>query len=136
MDRLFLDANVLFSAAWRDESRIRLLWRLQDAVLVTSAHAVEEAVRNLVADDPSRLAALERLLNTVEITPTIGPRPLPSPGSQLPEDDQHILSAAIHTGATHLLTGDKKHFGQFMGTAVSGVLVMRPVDYLASRGAL
>jgi hypothetical protein len=29
----------------------------------------------------------------------------------LPDDDQLIFAAAVASRATHLLTGDKKHFG-------------------------
>ncbi len=35
MDRLFLDANVLFSAAYRDDSGLQRLWDLSDVELVT-----------------------------------------------------------------------------------------------------
>ena len=55
--------------------------------------------------------------------------PMPS-GLTLPADDVPILRAAIGMGASHLLTGDLRHFGALMGTRVSGVLVRRPAAYL------
>jgi hypothetical protein len=47
VDRLFLDANVLFSAAWRPGAGVARLWRVPGAVLFTSAFTAEEAARNL-----------------------------------------------------------------------------------------
>ena len=42
MDRLFLDANVLFSAAHRPEGRLLRLWKLDDVTLCSSRYALEE----------------------------------------------------------------------------------------------
>ena len=47
MDRVFLDANILFSAAYRRESGLKQLWRISETQLLTSGYAVEEARRNL-----------------------------------------------------------------------------------------
>jgi hypothetical protein len=72
------------------------------------------------------------------LTVTGGPSPglvLPE-GIDLPEKDSPILLAAIEAGATHLLTGDKKHFGKYFGQKVGGVLVLRPRDYLQARKPL
>ena len=43
MDRLFLDANVLFSAPYRIDAGLVRLWKLKDATLCSSRHALEEA---------------------------------------------------------------------------------------------
>lgn len=56
MDRDFLDANVLFSAARSATSRLRDLWRLPQTTLITSAYCVEEARRNLAIDRPEARA--------------------------------------------------------------------------------
>ena len=45
MDRVFLDANILFSAAYRSESGLKQLWHISEAQLLTSQYAVEEARR-------------------------------------------------------------------------------------------
>jgi len=47
MDRLFLDANVLFSAAYKTESGPLQLWKLKNATLCSSRYALEEARINL-----------------------------------------------------------------------------------------
>ena len=50
MDRLFLDANVLFSAAYRPNAGLLRLWRLPDVVLCTGRYALEEARTNLTEE--------------------------------------------------------------------------------------
>jgi len=125
MDRVFLDANVLFSAAYRAGSGLVALWRLGTPQLLTSAYALSEAERNLTRED--QLAALAR---SCEIVPTPSLARLP-PRVNLPDnDDQPILLAAIAAEATHLLTGDKTHFGRYYGQRLAGVLVLPPAQYL------
>jgi|SRR5208283_1501784 len=127
-DRLFLDANVLFSAAYRPDSGLARLWQLQNVELITSAYALEEATRNL-ADEGQRLR-LRKLLERTRIV--IGSSPLPD-NVLLPEKDRPVLQAAIHAGATHLLTGDQRHFGRHFGRRYGGVLILPPRDYLGKR---
>jgi hypothetical protein len=43
VDLVFLDSNVLFSAAYRRDAGLRGLWRLPRARLITSAYVAEEA---------------------------------------------------------------------------------------------
>jgi len=51
MDRLFLDANVLFSAAYKANARVFRLWQLKDVLLDSSRYALEEARFNLVEEN-------------------------------------------------------------------------------------
>jgi predicted nucleic acid-binding protein len=127
---LFLDANVLFSAAYRDESPLRAFWTLPETELVTSDYALEEARRNLSGIDQRR--RLEELERGVRVIRKSGSWALP-PDVILPEKDRPILSAAIVSGATHLITGDQAHFGPWYGSQVGGVTVLRPAAYLQSR---
>lgn len=131
MDREFLDANVLWSSAYNPRARISELWRLKSTILITSRLAAEEARRNMEdADQRERLAALLIALTLIEDVKQKVPQAI-----QLAAKDQHILAAAIASRATHLLTGDKEHFKDLFGRSVSGVLVLRPGDYLAMRQA-
>lgn len=59
MERVFLDANVLVSAALKPGSRIASLWVLPDVRLVASPHVLAEARRNTPA--PEAAARLEEL---------------------------------------------------------------------------
>lgn len=128
-DRLFLDANILVSAALRPDSQLLRIWRLARVALLTSSYAVDEAQRNL--SGPA-LKELSRLLQAVEVLATAPDSSLPS-GVDLPEKDRPILHAAIASGATHLITGDRKHFGRYFGGRVAGVLIETPAAYLARR---
>jgi hypothetical protein len=53
--------------------------------------------------------------------------------STLPEKDQPILAATVAGRATHLITGDVKHFGEFFGKTLAGVMVLPPAAYLRGR---
>ncbi|OGP55764.1 MAG: hypothetical protein A2V67_13605 [Deltaproteobacteria bacterium RBG_13_61_14] len=130
MDRLFLDANVLFSAAYRPEAGVFRLWKLRGVKLITSAYALEEARINLETED--QCARLEGLAQALIILTGHPDQPLPS-GIKLPEKDRPILQAAISAQATHLLTGDLTHFGRYYGQTFSGVLILSPGDYLRER---
>lgn len=127
MDRLFLDANILFSAAYREESALQRLWELADAILVTSGFALEEARRNL--DSAAQAARLERLASSIELVSEAASSGIPS-GVELHDKDEPILAAAISTACTHLITGDRRHFGRFLGETIEGVLVLTPRNYL------
>jgi predicted nucleic acid-binding protein len=124
VDRLFLDANVLFSAAYRPDAGIARLWKLKNVELLTSHYAAEEARINLI--DREQQQRLAELLAGVRIVTGISAL---SREVSLPEKDRPILQAALHARATHLLTGDKQHFGQYFGRSLGGVLVLPPAEY-------
>jgi uncharacterized protein len=129
VDRLFLDANVLFSAAYRPDAHVTRIWELQTVELITSAYAAEEARINLTEKEQrQRLAGL---LDCVRIASGISVLPA---SVELPEKDRPILQAAIEAQATHLLTGDRRHFGKYFGQRYGGVLILTPAEYLRVRG--
>ena len=131
MDLAFLDANVPFCVACRPDAGLRRLWGLSSrARLVTSAYVAEEARRNL--SDPGQRRELEELLGSVEVVPTAAPTDHPLfLTMELADKDRPVLLAAIGAGATHLLTGDFRHFGPYYGKKIEGVLVLPPGEYLA-----
>lgn len=126
--RLFLDANILFSAAYREGSAIELLFELARAGrcrLFTSPFAAEDARRNIAAKTPQRSGALERLLSLVTWTPEPSLQAVAATLDHgVPPKDGPILAAAIQAGTDVLVTGDRKHFGHLYGTSVQGVAVM------------
>jgi uncharacterized protein len=132
LDRVFLDANVLFSAAYGPGSRFLDLWRRKGIRLLTSEYAVQEARRNLVGVD--RLKRLGRLVGPMEIVPSRTANfPPELLGVDLPEKDQPILAAAINARATHLLTGDRRHFGMCFGKRIHKTLIQSPAQYLRNK---
>jgi hypothetical protein len=62
--RVFLDANVLFSAAKSDGAGRELLLPLEQSghQCCVDAYVIEEARRNLVAKAPDHISVLEKLL--------------------------------------------------------------------------
>jgi len=135
VDRVFLDANVLFSAAYAPDSRLRSLWSLAGVELVTSEFALEEARRNLVLHQSVGVAVLDELLAGMTITSALAAEGCLPPDLALAEKDRPILAAAVALGCTHLLTGDTRHFGALYGRRVQGVRILTPAAYLHDRGA-
>ena len=130
MDRLFLDANVLFSAAYRANAGLLQFWRLKNVVLCSSRYALEEARINLVQIVQKR--RLEKLAGAIEFfdpIPSLLPHEIKLPGKDVP-----IILAAMASRATHLITGDVHHFGQYFGKTIEGMLVSSPADYLKKTG--
>lgn len=130
MDRLFLDANVLFSAAYRPNPGLLKLWKLKNVTLCSSRHALEEARINLTHEvQRSRLARLSRNIHLFDASP----KELPN-WVLLPDKDVPIFLAAIEARATHLITGDLRHFGPYFGKKIQGILVLPPGNYLKKTG--
>jgi uncharacterized protein len=132
--RIFLDANVLFTAAHNESGKAALVIELGIRghwALATTAYALEEARRNLENKFPGSLPRLAALGEAIGLVP--GGR-----GERcrvaLPEKDRPILEAAIRCRATHLLTGDRKHFGPFMNDpdATSGIIIQTVAEFLES----
>lgn len=132
MERVFLDANVLFSASWRPHAGLLRLWKLPDVRLVTSEYALNEAHYNLDSDEQRRrLDALAASLEVVSEPARAAPLP---DGITLPDKDQPILRGAIRERCSFLITGDLRHFGEYFGRTVAGVTILRPADFLRRRG--
>jgi uncharacterized protein len=129
MDRLFLDANVLFSAAYRPNAALLQFWKLKNVILCSSQHALEEARINLIEETQRR--RLARLARNIQLFDAV-PRELPR-GISLPEKDVPILLAAMEAQANHLITGDVRHFGPYFGKTIEGILVLSPSDYMKKR---
>ena len=67
---VFADANVLFSAAYSDHIRAALLFRLASACrceVITSAHAVMEAERNIARKLPRAKDRLDKLVRQIRL---------------------------------------------------------------------
>lgn len=124
--RIFLDANVLFSAA---DPRSATFELLQDAAvqadLLTSAHVLEEARRNLQIKRPKLLAGLDQVMKSVQLSAHYA-----KVSADLPEKDLPVLCGAVGSRCTHIWTGDKQHFGRFFGKTVHGVRIVSATQLL------
>jgi uncharacterized protein len=130
VDCLFLDVNILFSAAYHPEAGLRRLWTFADVCLLTSSYALEEVRINL--PEPAQRARLGALVAQVQLVNDVRLHALPA-GIDLPQKDQPILLAAMAAQATHLLTGDLRDFGPYFGQTVAGVLILPPAAYFRCR---
>jgi hypothetical protein len=121
--RIFLDANILFSASQPHSWMRAFLDVLFDqAECLTNAYAVEEARRNLALKFPAALRHLDALVGKCELVSAV----VTDLKVELAAKDVPILGGAIAGQATHLLTGDERDFGVFFGKTLQGVKVVSP----------
>jgi predicted nucleic acid-binding protein len=133
----FLDANVLYPAPLRDWL-IRLA--LADVYRARWSDAVHaEWMRNLLANRPDlQAAALRRTLALMQTAlpgatvsgyeHLLALYPLPDP------DDRHVLAAAVHGGATLLVTFNQADFPTDVLTPL-GLEVIEPDEFAVRRYA-
>lgn len=133
--KLFLDANVVFSAAHLEEGRAQDLVALARAghcALLSSAHALEEARRNLALKSSRYEMRLADALAQIEIVAE--PPSAVSDWAReegLPPKGAPILAAAVQAGAAMLVTGDARDFGHLYERTLRGVRIVTPARALA-----
>jgi len=132
--KLYLDANVIFSAAHREEGRAQdlvALARSGRCKLLTSTRALEEARRNLQL----KSSGFERRLMEALVHVTVvveAPAALVEWAQEqgLPLKDAPILAAAVNANADLLVTGDRRDFGHLHGRELRGARVVNPARAL------
>lgn len=130
--RLFLDANILFTAAHNLKGKAAFVIELGQAgiwQLVTSTYALEEARRNLALKFPDGLERLAALSQDIRITTDTAGAECPV---GLADKDCPIYCAARACRADVLLTGDLRDFGFLMNdrNKASGLLIQTVADFL------
>ncbi len=126
--KVFLDANILFSASFPKSLLADFLAGLErHAVLLTNGYAQTEAERNVAAKAPKRLVAYHELANRLQVVPLL----VFDLDVELADKDRPILCGAIAAHADYLLTGDKKDFGHLYGKTVRGVKIVSVQRLLA-----
>jgi len=126
--RIFLDANILFSAAKSDGGVRQLL-----ALLIEAGHecwadgyVVEEARRNLLAKAPEAIEVLDAFLARMSLAAAhLIPETIEAALALL-EKDRPVLVAPIRLKCDVLVTGDRTHFGAFYGSRLGGVAIHSP----------
>lgn len=126
--RVFLDANILFSAAKSDGAIRRLFHLLAEPrhECWVDDYVVFEARRNLADKYPAALQVLETLLTRVRVSPAQAPGPDQKLVNWLPEKDRPVLAAAMRLHCDVLVTGDQRHFGAAYGKVIGGVAIHTP----------
>jgi len=134
--KVFLDANVIFSAA-QTGSLARLLVESVATHVQVVVHPVvwEEAARNLHMKRPAWVAGLEELRSMTTLSAALSK----CPSGLLPSKDEPVLGAAIAAHCDYLVTGDRTHFGALYGHTVHGVMIVSPrqfAEQMRARGWL
>ncbi len=129
--KLFVDANVLFTAAYSPKGKAAFFFDSLASFIVTSDYAAEEARRNILAKKPASSAWLENILAQIKIIASAQGDTCPI---DLPSKDQPVFLSALRTKATHLLTGDLKDFGAHMNKPEEsvGIIIQTVAEFLAS----
>ena len=123
--RIFLDANILFSASLQGSHMRRLVDQsIKNHQVLSSKYAYEEALRNLHLKRNSCVPALISLAREIEIIQSVdGDLPVP-----IPDKDRPILYTALKSGSDILLTGDLKDFGHLMSQPIGSLTVVSPLQ--------
>ena len=130
--RIFLDANILFSAAKSSGAVRRLLSDLHadGHSLVADEYVATEARRNIAAKAAGdAVVYLEALLSRIEFVS--GAHSGTAAGTSadwLPPKDRPVLLAAIALKCDALVTGDSTHFSPGYGKVFGGVRVYAPAQ--------
>jgi predicted nucleic acid-binding protein len=132
--KLFLDANVIFTAAYSGQGLSRGLFRLAavgKCALCTSAFAHEEAVKNIQKKAPDKLAELTTLMQQLDILPEPHPQWI-NRAARLPlaAKDAPVLAAAFQGKIDIFVTGDRRDFGHLFSQVLEGVKILTPAAAL------
>lgn len=131
--RVFLDANILFSAA-KSNGAVRALLRLlvdHGHECWADAYVLAEARRNLQVKGAEALHVLDALLPHLKVAGAMPTSAAPTGLVEadlawLPEKDRPVLAAAARLRCDVLVTGDRTHFGNGYGRSFAGVTVHSP----------
>lgn len=128
--RIFLDANVPFSAAHATASPLRAFFRLAGAgicELLASPYALDEARRNIARKHSSKSAELEQPIAQITVCREAGAEAVRwARSTGLAGKDAPILAAAAQANAAILVTGDRADFGSLYQQELRGVEVLPP----------
>ncbi|MHB8247583.1 MAG: PIN domain-containing protein [Acidithiobacillus sp.] len=126
---VFLDANILFSAALGGEA-FAMLWELsqqEKVALCSSTYCLIEARRNIGNKCPQAMPDLETKLADVRVVAHAENVAFPV---DLNVKDLPVLAAAVAAGVEALLTGDVPHFGPLMNRRDLPLWVMTLREFL------
>jgi predicted nucleic acid-binding protein len=131
--RVFLDSNVLFSAAYseKEKSRSYIFFELRDLNIIEiyiSNLVKFESVHNIKIKKPEKSGFLNELLSKVNILEDI--YIYYDDIKSLPENDRIILSSAVYNDMDFFITGNTKDFLPFYNKKLSNTLILTPKSFL------
>jgi predicted nucleic acid-binding protein len=126
--KIFLDANVIFSASLPKPGGARAL--LYEAarcgvMCVSSDRALTEALRNLASKAPHAMTGYTQMAARIVPVPEPAQAAIDLAGAAgVVAKDAPVFAAALQSGAQLFVTGDMRHFGHLYGVHTEGVLVL------------
>lgn len=124
-----------------DEGSLVITEAHDDGVLIRPAFSVEiytderkaEFLLSNAVDEQDYAWAVGEV-RKLGIDPNAVPHRRPSVAGciDVPTKDRPVISAVLKAKATHFITGDERDFGPYFGSAVAGMMIGRPSDYVAS----
>ena len=127
--RIFLDANILFSAAKSDGAIRHLVGRLfaTGHTCCVDEYVVAEARRNLHLKNAEALDDFDVLLRKLKMVDALAYSAVVSSNLDwLLEKDRPVLHAAMRSRCDILVTCDRRHFGAGYGRTFGGVTLHSP----------
>jgi predicted nucleic acid-binding protein len=126
--RIFLDANLLFSAAKSDGAVRKFIKLLLENghTLTADPYIQEEAQRNIQKKYSQCMPDLVSIIRKISVLPHVTQPTMLDPSIKLDEKDRPVLAAAISADCRMLVTGDAAHFGALYGKTVQGVTILSP----------
>ena len=115
LPKVFLDANILFAAAYSSRGGSREIIRkgiAGELVIIVSSTVLEEAIRNLQQKAPTAVETFMRFVGSLDpqITEEPSKKEVEEIGQYINPEDAIVLAAAIKAGADYFVTLDKRHF--------------------------
>jgi predicted nucleic acid-binding protein len=125
--RIFIDANVLFSASNAGSGLSVLLSDLrEECELVITSYVYDEVVRNLASKKPNWLPHLVEHMAHIHFVKNISGE---SAAQYINHKDAPVLAAAIETKCNYLISGDKKAFGALNGKKIKDTRILLVSDF-------
>lgn len=119
--KVFLDANILFSASNLESNTARFVRFLtKKGVSFSSDYAVAEAYRNIAAKRPQWMKGYKTIIEGIRVVRSVD-RPV---SVRIADKDRPILATAIREQCDYLVTGDRRDFGHLFGRTVNATKVV------------
>ena len=131
--KVFLDSNVIFSAAYSEKGKSRsyLFFELQNLniIKIYISNLVKfESIHNIKIKKPEKLDFLNELLSKADIIEDVDV--YYEFAKNLPENDRIILSSAVYHDIDFFITGNTKDFLTFYNKKLKNTLILTPKDFL------
>lgn len=136
MNRVFVDASVLFAAAYSKQGAARELLRRhlnEEIELLISDSVVDEARRNLTKKAPPTLPIFDALLTALELERVEPTREeILAAADYTVSKDAAVVAAALNGNARYLVTFDRRHLINPEQVAErSGLIILTPGELLS-----